>query len=87
VNIAFIPVRGASQSIPLKNRKEINQHPLIYWTLVSLEKAKSIDQIIVATDSTAIKNCVSNFKFKKVVIYDRDPANEQNSSSTESVML
>jgi len=86
-NVAFIPVRGGSQSIPLKNIKEINGQPLIYWTLVSLENAKSIDQVVVATDSTAIKNCVQNFKFKKVVIYDRDPANAQNTSSTESVML
>ena len=86
-NIAFIPVRGDSQSIPLKNIKEINGQPLIYWTLISLENAKSIDRIIVATDSTAIKNCVNNFKFKKVIIYDRNPANAQNNSSTESVML
>lgn len=86
-NVAFIPVRGGSQSIPLKNIKEINGQPLIYWTLISLENAKSIDQVVVATDSTAIKNCVQNFKFKKVVIYDRDPANAQNTSSTESVML
>lgn len=86
-NVAFIPVRGGSQSIPLKNIKEINGQPLIYWALISLENAKSVDQIVVATDSTAIKNCVNNFKFKKVVIYDRDPANAQNSSSTESVML
>jgi N-acylneuraminate cytidylyltransferase len=86
-NVAFIPVRGGSQSIPLKNIKEINGQPLIYWTLISLENAKSIDQVVVATDSTAIKNCVKNFKFKKVVIYDRDPANAQNTSSTESVML
>lgn len=86
-NVAFIPVRGGSQSIPLKNIKEINGQPLIYWTLISLENAKNVDQVIVATDSTAIKNCVQNFKFKKVVIYDRDPSNAQNTSSTESVML
>jgi YrbI family 3-deoxy-D-manno-octulosonate 8-phosphate phosphatase len=86
-NVAFIPVRGGSQSIPLKNIKEINGQPLIYWSLVSLEHASYIDEVIVATDSTAIKNCVLNFKFKKVKIYDRDPANAQNTSSTESVML
>ncbi len=86
-NIAFIPVRGGSQSIPLKNIKEINGQPLIYWSLASLENSKSIDEIVVATDSMAIKNCVNNFGFKKVKIYDRDAANSQNTSSTESVML
>lgn len=86
-NVAFIPVRGGSQSIPLKNIKEINGQPLIYWSLISLENSKNIDEIVVATDSTAIKNCVANFNFKKVKIYDRDPSNAQNTSSTESVML
>ena len=86
-NVAFVPVRGGSQSIPLKNIQEINGQPLIYWSLVSLQNSKNIDEIVVATDSTAIKNCVANFNFKKVKVYDREPANAQNSSSTESVML
>ena len=32
MNVAFIPVRGGSKSIPLKNIKIINGRPLIYWT-------------------------------------------------------
>ncbi|MGZ3691818.1 MAG: cytidylyltransferase domain-containing protein, partial [Pseudobdellovibrio sp.] len=86
-NIAFIPVRGGSQSIPLKNIKEINGQPLIYWSLISLENSKNIDEIIVATDSVEIKNCVLNFGFKKVKVYDREAVNAQSTSSTESVML
>ena len=29
MNIAFIPVRGGSKSIPLKNIKELNGKPLV----------------------------------------------------------
>ena len=32
MNIVFIPVRGGSKSIPLKNIKLLNGKPLVYWT-------------------------------------------------------
>ena len=56
MNIAFIPVRGGSKSIPLKNIKEINGKPLVYWTIKAANEAKCTDKIIVATDSDKIKN-------------------------------
>lgn len=31
--VAFIPVRGGSKSIPLKNIKPICGKPLVYWTV------------------------------------------------------
>lgn len=86
-NIAFVPVRGGSQSIPLKNIKEINGKPLVYWCLNALENAKKVDKIILATDSEDIKKCVQGFKFKKIIIYSRKSENATNTSSTESVML
>jgi len=87
MNIAFIPVRGGSKSIPLKNIKQLNGKPLVYWTALAAEKSKYIDKIIIATDSEEIKNVVINFGFKKLEIYNRDSENAQDTSSTESVML
>ncbi len=87
MNIAFIPVRGGSKSIPLKNIKIINEKPLVYWTLKSANEAKCVDKIVVATDSEKIKNTVLEFGFDKAEVYDREPANAQDTSSTESVML
>lgn len=87
MNIAFIPVRGGSKSIPLKNIKLINDKPLVYWTLKSANEAKCIDKIIVATDSPKIKDTVLGFNFNKVEVYDRDAENAQDTSSTESVMI
>lgn len=87
MNIAFIPVRGGSKSIPLKNIKLINEKPLVYWTLKAANDAKCVDKIVVATDSEEIKKTVLNFKFDKAEVYDRDPQNAQDTSSTESVML
>ena len=84
--IAFIPARGGSKSIPLKNIKSFCGQPLIYWNLVSLQNAK-VDKIIVATDSQEIKSVVEKFNFPKVEFYDRKKENASDESSTESVIL
>lgn len=85
--IAFVPARGGSKSIPYKNIKLIANKPLIYWVLKSLQDTPEVDQIVVATDDLNIKSTVLNFAFSKVITYDRDPINAQDTSSTESVLL
>ncbi len=84
---AFIPVRGGSKSIPLKNIKNFCGKPLLYWNIKALEDAQSIDEIVVATDSEKIISVVENFRFAKTKIYRRSAENAQDTSSTESVML
>ena len=87
MNIAFIPVRGGSKSIPMKNIKIINGKPLVYWTAKAANDSKCINKVIVATDNEEIKKTVLAFGLKKVEVYDRNSENAQDSSSTESVML
>lgn len=87
MNIAFIPVRGGSKSIPLKNIKEICGKPLVYWTTKAANDAKCINKVIIATDSNEISEVVKSFNFSKVEIYNRKAENAQDTSSTESVML
>ena len=87
MNIAFIPVRGGSKSIPLKNIKDFCGKPLVYWTVSALQKAAEVDKIVVATDSRQIKQTVIDFGFSKVEVYDRKPENAIDTASTESVML
>lgn len=87
MNIAFIPVRGGSKSIPLKNIKLLNGKPLVYWTALACSESNFIDKIVIATDSEDIKKVVLSFGFEKIEVYDRDAKNAQDSSSTESVML
>ncbi|MFW6366063.1 MAG: cytidylyltransferase domain-containing protein [Spirochaetota bacterium] len=85
--MAFVPVRGGSKSIPLKNIKPFCGRPLLYWTLHALQKSTMVDRIIVATDSDVIKDTALSFRFNKVTVYDRAPENAADTSSTESVML
>ena len=87
-NIAFIPVRGGSKSIPLKNIKLLAGKPLVYWTAAAANNAKCIDRVVIATDSDDIRATVRAFTdLQKVELYDRDAANATDTASTESVML
>ncbi|MFY7965500.1 MAG: cytidylyltransferase domain-containing protein [Chitinophagaceae bacterium] len=85
--VAFIPVRGGSKSIPLKNIKLFCGKPLVYWNLFELENTIEVDKIVVATDSDAIESTVNSFGFKKVSVYRRSNENASDTASTESVML
>ncbi len=87
MNIAFIPVRGGSKSIPLKNIKILNGKPLVYWTAKAANDAECIDKVVIATDSEEIKAVIKSFSLTKVEIYDRKPENATDRASTESVML
>lgn len=85
--VAFIPVRGGSKSIPLKNIKDFCGKPLVYWTVYGLQQVAKLNEIVVATDSDEIENTVNAFHFNKVTIYRREPQNAIDTASTESVML
>jgi len=85
--IAFIPVRGGSKSIPLKNIKSFCGKPLVYWNIAALEATTAVDEIVVATDSEEIVAAILPFDFKKVTIYRRSAENASDTASTESVML
>lgn len=85
--VAFIPVRGGSKSIPLKNIKFFCGKPLVYWSIKAAIETKAIDEVVIATDSFQIEETVMSFNFDKVKIYQRDKTNAKDTSSTESVML
>lgn len=85
--LAFIPVRGGSKSIPLKNIKPFCGKPLVCWNIEALEACQEVDEIIVATDSNEIWNTVENQHYKKTTLYRRLAENACDTASTESVML
>ena len=85
--IAFIPVRGGSKSIPLKNIKPFCGKPLVCWSIEALEQCQEVDKIVVATDSTEIEEVVTSNSYKKVVIYHRSAESASDTASTEFVML
>lgn len=94
MNVAFIPVRGGSKSIPLKNIKLISGKPLVYWTIRAACGCKYIDRVYVATDSGKIRETVESFKtgieahlFSKAEVIDRSDESASDTASTEFAML
>ena len=94
MNVAFIPVRGGSKSIPLKNIKPICGRPLVYWTVKAACGCNYIDRVYVATDSDKIKETVESLKkgieadlFVKVEVIDRSAESASDTASTEFAML
>ena len=94
MNVAFIPVRGGSKSIHLKNIKPILGKPLVYWTVKAACGCKYIDKVFVATDNDKIKETVEDFKksseaelFEKVEVIGRSAESASDTASTEFAML
>ncbi len=48
--IALIPARGGSKGVHRKNMREVNGHPLIYYTLQAAINSKYIDDIYLSSD-------------------------------------
>ena len=84
---AFIPARGGSKSIPLKNIKPLCGKPLVCWNIEALEACPQVDEVIVATDSDEIWKTVELRNYKKTKLYRRSAENACDTASTESVML
>lgn len=92
--MAFIPVRGGSKSIPLKNIKQMNGRPLVYWTIKAACECQFIDEVYVATDSNAIKATIKAFSnegeienIHKLKVVGRSAESASDTASTEFAML
>ena len=87
MNVAFIPVRGGSKSIPMKNIKLIAGRPLVWWVASAACTCESIDMVFVSTDCEEIRNVVTGFGLSKLEVIDRNAENATDTASTESAML
>ena len=90
--VVFIPVRGGSKSIPLKNIRKINGRPLVYWTLDAAVNCPKVDRVYLCTDSAAIKEKVAEYIAEndcaeKLLCIDRPAETATDTASTESAML
>lgn len=54
--LALITARGGSKGLLKKNILDVNEQPLIFWTIDAAKKSRYIDRLIVSTDSEDIKN-------------------------------
>lgn len=94
VTVAFIPVRGGSKSIPMKNIKLLAGRPLIYWVLDAAVQSKYIDSVYVSTDSLEIARVVEKYiegstlpERSKINCIGRSINTATDTATTESAML
>lgn len=85
--VAFIPVRGGSKSIPLKNVKSIAGKPLVQWVVEAACAAECIDAVYVSTDSPVISEIVEILQFPKLKVIGRSVETATDVASTESALL
>jgi len=88
--VAFIPVRGGSKSIPLKNIKEIAGQPLVYWSIDAAVNTPQINKVYISTDSKDIERVVEEYdkpNIEKIEVIERSPETATDTASTESAML
>ena len=85
--VAFIPVRGGSQSIPKKNIAPLAGRPLVHWVMDAALGCRGIDRVFVASDCAEIRAVAGEIKNPKLFVIDRDPATATNEATTESALL
>ncbi len=73
--IAFIPARGGSKGVKLKNLHSLGKKPLIEWTINTAKKEKIFDKIFVSSENDKILNLAKKHKVeihKRPKIYSGD---------------
>ncbi|MEY4987429.1 MAG: hypothetical protein RL567_1208 [Bacteroidota bacterium] len=69
--LALLPMKGNSERIPNKNLRNFAGKPLYHRILQTLLSSKYINNVIVNTDSDAIKLDILNHFDSRVIIIDR----------------
>ena len=85
-NVAFIPVRGGSKSIPLKNIKPLLGKPLVLWVIEAALNANVYDKVVVSTDHLEIRKTVNSFD-SNILVVNRSEKVSSDTASTESTLL
>lgn len=77
-NIAIIPARSGSKGLPNKNIKELNGHPLLYYSIKAAQESRLFSEIMVSTDSEVYaeiaKSCGANVPFLRSIDNSNDGA-------------
>ena len=58
--LCIVAAREGSKGLPNKNIKELGGKPLINWVIDEAKKSKSIDRLILSTDSDKIIDIVKD---------------------------
>ncbi|MBC8331869.1 MAG: acylneuraminate cytidylyltransferase family protein [Anaerolineae bacterium] len=60
--LALIPARGGSKGVPNKNIARVGGKPLVAWTILAAKQVRSVDRIVVTTDSPEIARVARDYQ-------------------------
>ena len=83
-NLALIPARGGSKSIPRKNIVDLGGKPLLAYGLQAVRKSKYIQRTIVSTDDPLLANIAKQYNAE--IPFLRPSHLSQDNTSTLSVV-
>ena len=85
--IAIIPARAGSKEIKNKNMVEVNNRPMIHWTISEALKSKYLKKIIITTNCIRVINYLKKFKkFNKISLIKRPDHLAQDNTKMLSVV-
>ena len=84
-NLAIIPARGGSKSIPKKNLIMLNNKPLIEYTLEVALKSKNINKVLVTSDDEEILKLSKCYK--EVIVVKRPSQLSKDDATTELCLI
>ena len=84
INLSVILARGGSKGIFNKNLKNLNNKPLLYWSIRQCLNCKEISDVWVSSDSEKIINLSKKFGAKTI---KRPKKISKDASSSESGWL
>ncbi len=92
--IAFIPIptpgyvcHTSSDQLLDFITQDFAGRPLFYWALRATCDSPSIDQVVVATSSTRIKDLILGWKLPKISIFSPSMASQMRTSSVEDLTM
>jgi len=78
--LAIIPARGGSKGIPNKNIMDICGKPLMAYTIEAGKKSKYIDEVMVSTDSDAIRVIAQQYNASVPFLRPKELSNDSSKS-------
>lgn len=82
--LGFIPARGGSKGIPMKNIKLLRGKPLITYTFHQVSQSNVLDKVVVSTDDEQISNISLSHEIN---VIKRPAEISGDTASTESAVI
>ncbi len=73
LNLAVLQARMSSTRLPGKVMSQINGHPMIYWEICRISKAKHVNKIVVAISDQSSDDILANYLQSIYQEYIRGP--------------